>query len=101
MGLVNDPKTDLGLDYENVSFPSRNPGYTLRGWYVPAPNNRPHKTGIITQHGGGHDRRECLRVVPIFHMEDIPVLLYDASEHGISDGDGYVAFTHCLYIINA
>jgi pimeloyl-ACP methyl ester carboxylesterase len=39
--------------------------------------------------GGGHDRRECLRIVPFFNAAGYPALLYDNSEHGISDGDGY------------
>jgi len=89
MGLVRDPKSDLNLDYLNISFPSRNPGYTLRGWYIPpADPSKALKVGVIAQHGGGHDRRECLRIVPIFHNANMPVILYDASEHGISDGDG-------------
>jgi fermentation-respiration switch protein FrsA (DUF1100 family) len=39
--------------------------------------------------GGGHDRRECLRMIPFLHAAGYPVLMYDSSEHGASDGDGY------------
>lgn len=90
MGYVSNPKSDFGIDYENVSFPSHNPStrYTLRGWHVPSLLSSP-KVGLILLHGGGHDRRECLRIVPFLHNAGYPILMYDSSEHGASDGDGY------------
>lgn len=35
-GWINDPKTDLGLHYEDVRFKSTGK-YTLRGWHIPPP----------------------------------------------------------------
>lgn len=90
MGFVSNPKHDFGIEYEDVSFSSHNQdtAYTLRGWHVPS-NIADAKVGIILLHGGGHDRRECLRIVPFLHSAGYPILMYDSSEHGASDGDGY------------
>jgi fermentation-respiration switch protein FrsA (DUF1100 family) len=193
-GICNNPKYDLGLDYEEVEF-SASTGYTLRGWFVPASvassdnssnrdlrspeipplvdeavqnvvddvdddddidngdvgdvdeidgrqnvmssssssstrGRRPsissivmpgvppadlavdvhtsaallsgkkiipkrHEIGIVCVHGGGRDRRAFLRHVPLFHAEGYDVLLFDLSEHGVSDGHG-LGFTFGL-----
>jgi hypothetical protein len=58
MGLVQNPKDDLGLEYNNVSFPSANEkySYTLRGWVVPTSASSPTPTkGIIMVHGAFGD----------------------------------------------
>lgn len=90
---MNDPKTDFGFDYKNVSFESTRPGVevplVLRGWHVPAQaslKKRPLKVGIVAVHGGGRDRREWLPHVGYWVNSGMEVLLYDSSEHGISDG---------------
>jgi len=104
----------LGLDYDDVEFPNAYK-QTLRGWFVPAANplveediiaraeseedlvnsciewaddTKPKSGdfGIVLVHGGGRDRRAFLRHVPIFTKYGIHVLLFDFSEHGISDG---------------
>jgi len=105
-GIWHNPKYDLDLEFEDVEF--RNAlGYTLRGWFVPAAANeastsatsldtsgierlprRRHDIGIVCVHGGGRDRRAFLRHLPLFHHEGYDVLLFDLSEHGISDGTG-------------
>ncbi|KEI13922.1 hypothetical protein Z959_10295 [Clostridium novyi B str. ATCC 27606] len=56
--LKNNPK-DLGLIYEDVSFKSKLDGVTLKGWWIPAQNNKCIKnTGktIIFSHGYGNNR---------------------------------------------
>jgi hypothetical protein len=49
-GIVNDPKTDLNLDYKNISFPSSQNGKAiyLQGWLIDASENKmKNKVGII------------------------------------------------------
>jgi len=84
-GGYRDPRTDLGLDYETVELSARD-GSTLRGWYVPGEAGA--TAGVVAVHGGGADRREFLRQVPVFHRAGYPVLLFDCREQGISDGAG-------------
>jgi hypothetical protein len=38
--------------------------------------------------GGGRDRRQWLRHMPIFHKVGCTVLSIDCQEHGLSDGKG-------------
>ncbi len=84
-GGYRDPGTDLGLAYENIEVPAID-GASLRGWLVPG---RPGATaGIVAVHGGGGDRREFLRQVPVFHEVGLPVVLFDCREQGVSDGEG-------------
>eukprot|EP00163_Fabomonas_tropica_P021662 TRINITY_DN37797_c0_g1_i1.p1 TRINITY_DN37797_c0_g1~~TRINITY_DN37797_c0_g1_i1.p1 ORF type:complete len:388 (-),score=69.45 TRINITY_DN37797_c0_g1_i1:91-1254(-) len=86
-GIQNDPKTDLGLDYDDVEFVNTVSGATLRGWHVP-PKGTPKDVAAVLVHGGGRDRRAFLRHVPIFHDNGYSCLLFDFSEHGCSDGTG-------------
>lgn len=69
-------------------------GAKLRGWFVPAPPNvTHHNIGICFVHGGGRDRRAFLRHVPLVHYQGYDCLLFDFSEHGMSDGSG-VGFSY-------
>ena len=86
---VHNPKKNLGIDYENVEFPSKASGYTLRGWFVPGQETEgvtPPSMGLVFLHGGGRDRRTWLRHLPMFHKQGYSCLLFDFSEHGTSDG---------------
>jgi len=82
---VGDPRTDLGLAFEEVDFPAAD-GSTLRGWWVPA--RGPTESAVVAVHGAGGDRREFLRHTPLLHRAGYAVLLFDCREHGISDGEG-------------
>lgn len=84
-GGYRDPGRDLGLAYESVEIPGPD-GSTLRGWLVPAESRS--RGGIVAVHGGGADRREFLRHVPMFHRAGLPVVLFDCREQGVSDGHG-------------
>mmetsp|Transcript_28476 Transcript_28476/g.44294 ORF Transcript_28476/g.44294 Transcript_28476/m.44294 type:complete len:373 (-) Transcript_28476:134-1252(-) len=92
---LNDPKMDLGLDFENVEFecgPIALPGNKLlRGWFIPPPNakssKQQHDLCVVVCHGGGRDRRQHLRHVPTLHNFGAAVLLFDKQEHGLSDGN--------------
>jgi fermentation-respiration switch protein FrsA (DUF1100 family) len=46
------------------------------------------KIGIIAVHGGGRDRREFLSHLDFWHRAGFDALLYDSSDHGVSDGTG-------------
>lgn len=88
MGLTRDPELDLGVSYENVSFPnfvdhefSRGP-YNISAWHIAGTQT----TGLVLVHGGGHDRREHMRLVNFLTKEGYPLLMIDLSEHGISTG---------------
>ena len=84
-GVVGDPETDFGLPYDDIEFEADD-GSTLRGWLVHA--RADPRLGIVTAHGGGSDRREYLRMLPILNRAGYPVLLFDFREHGVSDGSG-------------
>jgi len=83
-GKTNDPEQDFGYPFETVEFAAED-GSTLRGWWIPgAPEAR---VAVVTVHGGGADRRDFLRHLPVFHEAGYPVLMFDCREQGISDGD--------------
>ena len=63
----------------------------LRGWYIPVSHEsktRSTKVGLIAVHGGGRDRREWLPHLGYWNKAGLEVLMYDSSEHGLSDGTG-------------
>ena len=84
-GFVHNPKKDLGYDYEDVSFTTRE-GLTLRGWYVPA--SSAGERGVVLVHGAGVDRRAMQKHVSYLHRAGFYVLLFDLRNHGISDNNG-------------
>lgn len=85
-GATTDPRDAFELAYEDVSFAAED-GQTLRGWFVEA-STAERDAVIVLVHGGGGDRRDYLRHVPLFHAAGWPVLLFDCREHGASDGKG-------------
>lgn len=77
-----------GLDYEEISFPSRVDELTLYGWYLPAENG---DEVIIMVHGAEQHRAD-----PDIKMVDIAcglvehgynVVMFDTRGHGESEGD--------------
>ncbi|KPI89323.1 hypothetical protein ABL78_1552 [Leptomonas seymouri] len=84
-GWIYDPKTDFGLDYEDVQFGSTD-GYTLRGWYVPPMQGNAREMGIVLVHGGGRDRRTWERHLPFLHTAGYGCLMFDFREAGLSSG---------------
>jgi fermentation-respiration switch protein FrsA (DUF1100 family) len=78
----------FGLDYEEVSFPSRIDELTLYGWYLPAEGS---DEVIIMVHGAEQHRAD-----PNIEMLDIAcglvahgysVFMFDLRGHGESEGD--------------
>jgi uncharacterized protein len=74
---------DVGLRYEDVSFPSSD-GLTLRGWYIPGRNG----ATIVFAHGGGSNRLGVgqLEQAAALAERGFGVLLFDQRAHGASDG---------------
>lgn len=82
-GYVHDPKIDCGLDFESVEFPGLYADI-LRGWAIEGKNGEGNDW-IVCVHGAGRDRRAFLRHAEVFVREGYSVLLFDTSEHGLSD----------------
>jgi dipeptidyl aminopeptidase/acylaminoacyl peptidase len=72
--------------YEDVRIPSRQPGITLAGWYVPG---KPGAPVVILTHGinGCKCDPNVLTVAGMLHRNGFNVLLYDLRNHGQSDID--------------
>lgn len=88
--FLHDPETDLGTPYETVEFPSPFIGTTLRAWFIPSNRTakssfKPHNNMVVFVHGAGRDRRSFLRHAQHFVAEGYACLLFDFSEHGLSD----------------
>ncbi len=87
-GADTDPARAFGIAFEDVAFAAED-GQTLRGWFVPPETPIDDRGSVILLvHGGGGDRRDYLRHVPLFHAAGWPVLLFDCREQGASDGKG-------------
>ena len=83
--FVNDPLIDLGREFEHVSFKNLT-GLTLRGWFVqPLSDVQKSENMIVFLHGAGRDRRNFLRHAQEFLKHGFSVLLFDFSDHGLSD----------------
>jgi dipeptidyl aminopeptidase/acylaminoacyl peptidase len=69
--------------YEEVTFPSREPGINLSGWYVEAHPNAPV---VILTHGIGAAKLAANVLLPagMLYRNGFNVLLYDMRNHGIS-----------------
>lgn len=83
-GFVHDPRVDLGVEFEDVEFPSCT-GALLRGWFIPSGEASSQKM-VVFVHGVGRDRRTFLRHAADFLAQGYSCLLFDFSEHGLSDG---------------
>lgn len=86
-GFIHNPHIDCGLPYEDVQFPTV-AGLQLRAWFIPSPDlsaNPSTRRMLVFVHGVGRDRRTFLRHVPHFIAAGFSCLLFDLSEHGLSD----------------
>ncbi len=65
-----DPKTALGLEFQDVSYPSElGP---MPAWLVPG--SSPNGTWVIGVHGRNADKAETLRVMRAVHATGLPML---------------------------
>ncbi len=78
---------DWGAEYQDVVLSSH--GETLKGWYVPSPNDGLAGSGavVILLHSGGIHRMGVEREARVLWAEGFNVLLYDRRAHGDSTGD--------------
>lgn len=82
-GFVHDPRVDLGVEFEDVEFPTCT-GALLRGWFI-ASGESSSRRMVVFVHGVGRDRRTFLRHAAEFLAQGYSCLLFDLSEHGLSD----------------
>jgi pimeloyl-ACP methyl ester carboxylesterase len=84
----NVSPADVGLDYEDVSFSSREDNVVLKGWYLTAEGDY----AIIIVHGGFQNRLDdTVNTMPLAHdlvAEGYNVLLFDLRGRGESGGKG-------------
>ncbi len=83
---IQNTPTDYGLEYVDVSFPSRD-GLTLRGWWLSTRDDRPV---IILVHGSTRNRSDpperMLGIAKELVNNDYNVLTFDMRGHGESEG---------------
>lgn len=77
----HDP-ADAGLDFETVTYPS--PLGDMQAWLVPGAG-----TGdwAIHCHGWSAERRECIRMLPTFHLQGLDSLVIDYRNDPLSPSD--------------
>lgn len=75
------------LAYREVSIPSAN-GKRLFGWFIPAAGEAP-APAVAVLHGWGGNAEMMLPLAAPLHGAGYAVLLFDARNHGRSDGDSF------------
>ena len=80
--ITTQTTTDVGLEYENVSFSSKD-GLRLYGWFMPAR----HAIGTVIIGHGYNANRGDIRFASFLHNASYNVLMFDFRGHGMSDGD--------------
>ncbi len=86
--LVVDAAPYRFTDYTDVSFPSRDPSLTIRGWFAPGTGGISAPT-VIVVHGRDSCRRDPVVMLPaaMLHRAGFGVLMIDLRNHGDSDAD--------------
>jgi uncharacterized protein len=72
------------FDFREVHVPSVN-GYELPGWLIHTADNgseEPARGAVMLIHGGGSDRRDQSRYIPLFLDRGLDVLTLDLACHG-------------------
>lgn len=84
--LAGNP-ADIGLAFENISFPGIDEKLTLRGWLLPAEDSAP---AIIMVHGNGANRNDptigTMEIAAGLVGRGYNVLMFDLRGCGESDG---------------
>lgn len=85
---LEDAPVSLGLEYEDVSFRSRDDNVLLKGWYIHGDNN----AVIIIVHGGFQNRIDdnvnTLGLTRDLNKQGFSLLLFDLRGRGESEGSG-------------
>jgi dipeptidyl aminopeptidase/acylaminoacyl peptidase len=83
---VESNPADFGLEYVNISFPSRD-GLLLRGWWLEGDDDNPV---IVLVHGSGdnraHPAERMLGITKDLVSYGYNVLMFDMRGHGESEG---------------
>lgn len=83
--LKSNPKKEIGLDCEDISFTSK--GNKIKGWYIPSKENR---FTLVYSHGYSSNRENSsvstYNLAPIIHRMGGNFLSYDFSGEGESEG---------------
>ncbi len=84
---VRQSPSDLGLEYEEVTFPSKKDHLTLRGWWI---SGGSENCCIILVHGGEKHRADphigTLSLAKDLTQRGYNLLLFDMRNRGESDG---------------
>ncbi|OMF37846.1 alpha/beta hydrolase [Paenibacillus sp. FSL H8-0548] len=83
--LTSNPQIAIGLDYEDVIFPSKSGDTTVSGWFVPAYEGASEPTAsmrtVVFSHGYGANREETwvpmYELTKLLHGLNYNVLLFD------------------------
>ena len=81
VGDALNPKTALGLNYEDVSWKTSD-GLTIKGWFIPAGSDK----AVLIAHGLGANKSNFIGTVELWHRLGFNVLIFDFRGHGESDG---------------
>ncbi|MGG1638064.1 alpha/beta fold hydrolase [Paenibacillus sp. FSL K6-3182] len=83
--LSSNPQAAIGLDYEDVIFPSKSGNTTVSGWFIPAESDAseaaPSARTVVFSHGYGANREESW--VPMYELSKLlhglnyNILLFD------------------------
>ncbi len=87
--------TDFALEYEEITFPSREDHLTIHGWFLPCPDS---EYIIIMLHGAESNRSDpgvgMLDIAVELIANGYNVLMFDMRAHGDSEGDRLSAGFH-------
>lgn len=94
--LEGDPRTTLGLPFEEVQFSARGEPIQLSAWFIPPPAGASSDRAIIMVHGKDGCRTcgfdgTALDLAGALHAQGFGMLLLDLRGHGAS-GDGRFTF---------
>jgi fermentation-respiration switch protein FrsA (DUF1100 family) len=86
---------DLGLEYEDITFPSREDHMILHGWFLPSPES---EQVIIMLHGAESNRTDpdinAMGIAVKLVASGYNVLMFDFRGHGESEGERLSAGYH-------
>ena len=92
---VEGNPADLGLDYEDIEFPSSDDELIMHGWYLPCPDS---EQVIIMLHGADGNRAspsvDMLGIAAELVANGYSILMFDMRGHGESEGDRLSAGYH-------
>jgi len=86
----SDTPEKLGLEYEEVRFPTEN-NRTLYGWWIPAVEKPNRAPTLILVHGWSRNLGRMLRYIQHLHPFNYNLLAFDARHHGSSDQDDHAS----------